>query len=85
MNGLLCFLMALSIATLNTQGCYEELKNLSIKTYVDLTLHNPDIVFLQETYKLNENSSCWEHCPYRVHCSPGDTRGAGVVTLIRNN
>ena len=41
--------MALSIVTL---GCYEEVKNLSVKIYVDCTLHNPDIVFMQETRKL---------------------------------
>ena len=61
MNNYFVLLMALTLATLNTRGCYDQLKNLSVKTYVDYTLHNPDIVFLQETYKLTENSSCWEH------------------------
>ena len=79
------FIMSLSVATLNTRGCFGDLKNLSVKIYVDLTLHNPDIVFLQETYKLHENSSCWEQWPYRVTCAQGDTRGTGVVTLLRNN
>lgn len=82
---LLYFFMALSIVSLNTGGCSEEIRNLSVQSYVDLTLRNPDIVLLQETYNLHENSSCWKHWPYRVHCPQGDSRGTGVVTLFKNN
>ncbi len=77
--------MALSFATLNTGGCSEELKNLSVRTYVDLTLHNPEIVLLQETYNLTEHSSCWEHWPYRVLCAQGDVRGTGVAILLKKS
>ena len=82
---LFSFAMALTFATLNTGGCSEELNNLSVRTYVDFTLHNPDVVLLQETYNLTEHSSCWEHWPYRVHCAQGDSRGTGVTTLIKKN
>ena len=82
---LFSFAMALTFATLNTGGCSEELKNLTLRTYVDFTLHNPDVVLLQETYNLTENSSCWEHWPYHVHCAQGDSRGTGVTTLIKKN
>ena len=77
--------MTLTLATLNTGGCSETLKNLSVRTYVDLTLHNPDIVLLQETNTLNANSSCWSHWPYSVHCAQSNSRGTGVATLFKNS
>ena len=76
-------LMALSISTLNTRGCSDIVRNLSVRTYIDLTLKNPDIVLLQETNNLQETSSCWSLWPHHVHCAPSDSRGTGVATLFK--
>ena len=85
MVGCFSFVMALSLLTLNTGGCSAISQNASFKVFVDHLTSNPDIVFLQETYQLNENSSCWREWSYVPFCSPSSSRGSGVTTLLNSS
>ena len=78
-------MMALSLLTLNTGGCSAQTQNASFQIYVDRIASNPDLVLLQETYTLTENSSSWNTWSHTPFCSPGPTRGSGVTTLINKS
>ena len=75
--------MTLSLLTLNIRGCSAQTHNASFKVYVEQLAFNPD--FLQETYNLNENSSCWRTWSHTPFCSPGISRGSGVTSLINKS
>ena len=77
--------MTLSVLTLNTGGCSAQTQNASLKVYVEQITFNPDLVLLQETYDLKENSSCWSVWPHTPFCSSGKTRGSGVTSLINQS
>ena len=77
--------MTLSLLTLNTGGCSSPMKNASICTYVNNIAFSPDIVFLQETNDLVENSPCWSlWTSYTPITAPGHVRGSGIVTLYKS-
>ena len=78
----LIFVMSLLVLTLTTRSCSAQTQNISFKVYVEQLAFKPDIVFLQETYDLKENSSCWNLWPHTPHCSPARSRGSGVTSLI---
>ena len=76
--------MTLSFLTLNTGGCSDSVKNASLLSYVQNIAHNPDIIFLQETYNLMPGSPCWNLWNlYHVNCSPSTSRGSGLTTIVK--
>ena len=79
------FAMTLSVLTLNIGGCSAQTQNASFKVYVEQIAFNPNLVFLQETYNLNEKSSCWRTWSHTPFCSPGLSRGSGVTSLINKS
>ena len=79
------FVMTLSLMTLNARGCSSSVKCASLHTFVDKLCNKPNIIFLQETFNLNDHFSFWNFGPnYTPFCNPSPSRGSGVTTLVKN-